>query len=226
VKIILFGATGMVGQGALRECLLDPGVTEVLIVGRTSSGRKHAKIREIVHKDLYDLSPIAPQLAGYDACFFCLGVSSVGMSEADYTKVTNGLTLAVARVLAQQNPQMVFLYISGAGTDSTERSKTMWARVKGRTENDLLREPIRAAYMLRPGYIQPMHGVKSKTPLYRVFYVVLSWLYPVIRLVARKYAITTEDLGRAMIQIAKSGAPKHILENSDIEALASTQPIG
>jgi hypothetical protein len=148
------------------------------------------------------------------------------MSEADYTKVTNGLTLAVARVLAQQNPQMVFLYISGAGTDSTERSKTMWARVKGRTENDLLREPIRAAYMLRPGYIQPMHGVKSKTPLYRVFYVVLSWLYPVIRLVARKYAITTEDLGRAMIQIAKSGAPKHILENSDIEALASTQPIG
>ncbi len=226
MKVILFGATGMVGQGALRECLLDPDVAEVLIVGRTPSGRKHAKIREIVHKDLYDLPPIAPQLAGYDVCFFCLGVSSVGMSEADYTKVTHDLTLAIAQVLAQQNPQMVFLYISGAGTDSSERSKTMWARVKGRTENDLLREPFRAAYMLRPGYIQPMHGVKSKTPLYRVFYVVLSWLYPVIRLVARKYAITTEDLGRAMIQIAKSGAPKHVLENSDIEALASTQPIG
>jgi uncharacterized protein YbjT (DUF2867 family) len=221
MKVILFGATGMVGQGTLRECLLDPDVKEILIVGRTPTGRKHAKIREIVHKDLYDLSPIASQLTGYDACFFCLGVSSVGMSEADYTKVTHDLTLAVAHVLVQQNPQMVFLYISGAGTDSTEQSKTMWARIKGRTENDLLREPFRAVYMLRPGYIQPMHGVKSKTPLYQVFYMVLSWLYPVIRLVARKYAITTEDLGRGMIKIAKSGAPKRVLENSDIEALVS-----
>ena len=221
MKVILFGATGMVGQGTLRECLLDPDVKEILIVGRTPTGRKHAKIREIVHKDLYDLSPIASQLTGYDACFFCLGVSSVGMSEADYTKVTHDLTLAVAHVLVQQNPQMVFLYISGAGTDSTERGKSMWARVKGRTENDLLREPFRAVYMLRPGYIQPMHGVKSKTPLYQVFYMVLSWLYPVIRLVARKYAITTEDLGRGMIKIAKSGAPKHVLETSDIEALVS-----
>jgi uncharacterized protein YbjT (DUF2867 family) len=221
MKVILFGATGMVGQGTLRECLLDPDVKEILIVGRTPTGRKHAKIREIVHKDLYDLSPVASQLTGYDACFFCLGVSSVGMSEADYTKVTHDLTLAVAHVLVQQNPQMVFLYISGAGTDSTEQSKSMWARVKGRTENDLLREPFRAAYMLRPGYIQPLHGVKSKTPLYQAFYVVLGWLYPVIRLVARKYAITTEDLGRGMIKIAKSGAPKHVLENSDIEALVS-----
>jgi uncharacterized protein YbjT (DUF2867 family) len=219
LKIILFGATGMVGQGALRECLLDPDVTEVLIVGRSTTGRKHAKIQEIVHKNLYDLSPIAPQLAGYDACFFCLGVSSVGMSEADYTKITHDLTLAVAHVLAQQNPQMVFLYVSGTGTDSTERGSSMWASVKGRTENELLREPFRAAYMLRPGYIQPMHGVASKTPLYRIFYVVLSWLYPVLRLAARKYVITTEDLGRAMIKIAKSGAPKRVLENSDIEAL-------
>jgi uncharacterized protein YbjT (DUF2867 family) len=219
LKIILFGATGMVGQGALRECLLDPDVTEVLVVGRSSLGRQHAKIREIVRKDLYDLTPIAPQLAGYDACFFCLGVSSAGMNEADYTKVTHDLTLAVAHVLAQQNPQMVFLYVSGTGTDSTERGKSMWARVKGRTENDLLREPFRAAYMLRPGYIQPMHGVKSKTPLYRVMYVALSWLYPVLRLVARKFVITTEDLGRGMITIAKSGAPKQILENSDVQAL-------
>jgi uncharacterized protein YbjT (DUF2867 family) len=223
MKVILFGATGMVGQGALRECLLDPDVTEVLIVGRTPTGRQHAKIREIVHKDLYDLSPIASQLAGYGACFFCLGVSSVGTNEADYTKITHDLTLAVARVLVQQNSQMVFLYISGTGTDSTERGKSMWARVKGRTENDLLREPFRAAYMLRPGYIQPMHGVKSKTPLYSVFYLVLGWLYPLIRLVARKYAITTEDLGRAMIKIAKAGAPKRVLENSDIAALVSTR---
>jgi uncharacterized protein YbjT (DUF2867 family) len=220
LKVILFGATGMVGQGVLRECVLDADVTEVLVVGRTPIGRNHVKIREIVHKDLYDLSPIASQLTAYDACFFCLGVSSVGMSEADYTKITHDLTLAVARVLAAQNPQMTFLYISGTGTDSTERGKTMWARVKGRTENELLREPFRAAYMLRPGYIQPMHGVKSKTPLYQIFYVGLSWLYPVIRLLAKKYAITTEDLGRAMIKIAKSSAPKHILENSDIEALS------
>ena len=219
MKVVLFGATGMVGQGVLRECVLDPDVKEVLVVGRTPIERSHPKIHEIVHKDLYDLSPIASQLTGYDACFFCLGVSSVGMNEADYTKITHDLTLAVARVLAQQNPQMVFLYISGAGTDSTERGKSMWARVKGRTENELLREPFRAAYMLRPGYIQPMHGVKSKTPLYRAFYVVLSWLYPLIRLVARKYAITTEDLGRGMVKIAKSGAPKRILENSDIEAI-------
>ena len=223
MKVILFGATGMVGQGVLRECLLDAEVSEVLIVGRTQTGRSHGKIREIVHKDLFDLNSIAPQLSGYDACFFCLGVSSVGMSEADYTLVTHDLTLAVAQVLAQQNPQMIFEYVSGTGTDSTERGKSMWARVKGRTENELLREPFRAAYMLRPGYIQPMHGVKSKTPLYRVFYVMLSWLYPVIRLFARKYAITTEDLGRGMIKIAKSGAPKTILENSDIEALASTR---
>jgi uncharacterized protein YbjT (DUF2867 family) len=223
LKVILFGATGMVGQGTLRECLLDPEVTEILVVGRNPIGRKHAKIREIVHKDLYDLSPIASQLAGYDACFFCLGVSSVGMSEAEYTKVTHDLTLAVARVLAPLNPQLTFLYVSGAGTDSTERGNPMWARGKGRTENDLLREPFRAAYMLRPGYIQPMHGVQSKTPLYRVFYVVLSWMYPVIRLVARKYAIATEDLGRGMIKIAKTGAPKRVLENSDIEALVSTR---
>jgi uncharacterized protein YbjT (DUF2867 family) len=219
LKVILFGATGMVGQGALRECLLDADVTEVLIVGRTATGRSHAKIREIVHKDLYDLSPIAPQLAGYDACFFCLGVSSVGMSEPDYTQITHDLTLAVARALVQQNPQIVFVYISGAGTDSTERGKAMWARVKGRTENDLLREPFRAAYMLRPGYIQPLHGVKSKTPLYSAFYVVLSWMYPVIKAVAPKFVTTTEVLGRAMLKIAKSGAPKRILENSDINAL-------
>jgi uncharacterized protein YbjT (DUF2867 family) len=219
VKVILFGATGMVGQGTLRECVLDPDVTEVLVVGRNPIGRTHGKIREIVHKDLYDLSPIASQLTGYDSCFFCLGVSSVGMSEADYTKITHDLTLSVARVLASLNPQTVFLYVSGTGTDSTERGKSMWARVKGRTENELLREPFRAAYMLRPGYIQPMHGVKSKTPLYRAFYVALSWLYPVIRALAPKYAITTEVLGRAMIKIAKSGAPKRILENSDIEAV-------
>jgi uncharacterized protein YbjT (DUF2867 family) len=219
MKVILFGATGMVGQGALRECLLDPDVTEVLVAGRGPLGRQHAKIREIVHKDLYDLSPIALQLAGYDACFFCLGVSSAGMNEADYTHVTYDLTLAVAHVLAQQNPQMAFLYVSGAGTDSTERGRSMWARVKGRTENELLREPFRAAYMLRPGYIQPMHGVKSRTPLYNAIYMGFSWLYPVVKAVAGKYVLTTQDLGHAMIKIARSGAPKHVLEIADIKAV-------
>jgi uncharacterized protein YbjT (DUF2867 family) len=219
MKVILFGATGMVGQGALRECLLDAEVAEVLVVGRSPLGRKHAKIREVVQKDLYDLSPIARQLAGYDACFFCLGVSSAGMREADYTRVTHDLTLAVAHVLAEQNPGMVFLYVSGAGTDSTERGRSMWARVKGRTENDLLREPFRAAYMLRPGYIQPMHGVKSRTPLYGALYAIFGWLYPVVKAVAAKYVMSTEDLGRAMIKISKAGAPKRVLEIADIKAL-------
>jgi uncharacterized protein YbjT (DUF2867 family) len=219
MKIILFGATGMVGQGALRECLLDPGVSEVLVVGRSSIGRQHAKLREVVHADLFDLSPIAAQLAGYDACFFCLGVSSAGMSEAEYTRVTHDLTLSVARVLVRQNPGMTFLYVSGAGTDSSERGRSMWARVKGRTENDLLRLPFAAAYMLRPGYIQPMHGIKSKTALYRVMYVFFAPLYPIVKAIVPKYVTTTEDLARAMIKISRNGAAKRVLEGSDLNAL-------
>jgi len=219
VRVILFGATGMVGQGALRECLLDPGVMEVLVIGRSATRQQHPKLREVIHDDLFDLSSIAAQLAGYDACLFCLGVTSAGMSEADYTLVTHDLTLSVARTLAQLNPSMTFLYISGAGTDSSEHGRSMWARVKGRTENDLLRERFKAAYMLRPGYIQPMHGIKSKTPLYRAIYPIVAPLYPVLKVLAPKFVTTTEDLGRAMVTIAKSGAPKSVLEVPDINAL-------
>ena len=219
MRVILFGATGMVGQGALRECLLDPGVMEVLVIGRSATRQQHPKLREVIHDDLFDLSSIAAQLAGYDACLFCLGVTSAGMSEADYTRVTHDLTLSVARTLAQLNPSMTFLYISGAGTDSSEHGRSMWARVKGRTENDLLRERFKAAYMLRPGYIQPMHGIKSKTPLYRAIYPIVAPLYPVLKVLAPKFVTTTEDLGRAMVTIAKSGAPKSVLEVPDINAL-------
>jgi len=219
VRVILFGATGMVGQGALRECLLDPGVMEVLVIGRSATRQQHPKLREVIHDDLFDLSSIAAQLAGYDACLFCLGVTSAGMREADYTRVTHDLTLSVARTLAQLNPSMTFLYISGAGTDSSEHGRSMWARVKGRTENDLLRERFKAAYMLRPGYIQPMHGIKSKTPLYRAIYPIVAPLYPVLKVLAPKFVTTTEDLGRAMVTIAKSGAPKSVLEVPDINAL-------
>jgi uncharacterized protein YbjT (DUF2867 family) len=219
MKVILFGATGMVGQGVLRECLLDPDIAEILLVGRGATGQRGPQLREIVHPDLFDLSPIAGQLKGYDACFFCLGVSSAGMKEAEYRHVTYDLTTAVARVLAQQNPGMTFLYVSGAGTDSSEAGRSMWARVKGKTENDLLKLPFAAAYMLRPGYIQPMHGIRSRTGWYRAVYAVVAPVYPLLRAVFGKYVTTTETLGRAMIKIAKHGAQKQVLEVQDINRI-------
>jgi uncharacterized protein YbjT (DUF2867 family) len=209
----------MVGQGVLRECLLDPEIAEVLAIGRSATGQQHAKLRELVRDDLFDLSDIAPSLAGYDACFFCLGVSAMGMKEAEYRRVTYDLTMSVARILAQQNPAMTFLYVSGAGTDSSERGRTMWARVKGKTEDDLLRLPFAAAYMLRPGYIQPMHGIRSKTGWYQALYTVVAPTYPLWKALFGKYVTTTEDLGRAMIKIAKRGASKRVLENQDINAM-------
>lgn len=221
MKVILFGATGMIGQGALRECLLDPGVSAVLTVGRSATGQKHDKLREIVHADLFDLSPIAGELAGYDACFFCLGVSSAGMSEESYRRVTYDLTLAVARALAAASPGMTFLYVSGAGTDSTEKGRSMWARVKGALENALLAMaspggPFKAAYMLRPGYIQPLHGITSRTGLYRAVYAIGRPLYPALKALAPGWVTTTERLGRAMILIARHGAPKTVLEVRDL----------
>jgi uncharacterized protein YbjT (DUF2867 family) len=216
VKAILIGATGMVGQGVLRECLLDPEITEILAVGRVPTGKRDAKLHEIVQRDLFDLGSIAGRLAGFNACFFCLGVSSAGMKEAEYRNTTYDLTLSVARVLAEQNPGMTFLYVSGAGTDSSERGRSMWARVKGKTENDLLKLPFAAAYMLRPGYIQPMHGIRSKTGWYRALYAVMTPVYPLMKALLGKYVTTTEDLGRAMIRIAKHGSPKRVLENQDL----------
>ncbi len=209
----------MVGQGVLRECLLNPDVQQILSIVRTPSNQHHAKLRELVHKDFFDYSSIEPQLTGYDACFFSLGVSSAGMDEAKYTHLTYDLTLAAATALARLNPNMTFLYVSGAGTDSTERGRSMWARVKGKTENDLLKLPFHAAYMFRPGAIQPMHGIRSKTKLYQTFYTVLGPILPLLKSAFPKYITSTEQLGRAMLRVAKQGYPRPILETKDIDTL-------
>ena len=209
----------MVGQGVLRECLLDPDVEQVLSIVRAPSGRREPKLRELVHKDFFDLSAIENQLVGYDACFFCLGVSSAGMQEADYRRVTYDLTLAAAKTLARLNPDMTFIYVSGTGTDSSEKGRSMWARVKGKTENDLLRLPFKAAYMFRPAAIVPLHRVKSKTKLYQVFYTTLGPLLPMMYKVFPQCVTTTEQIGRGMLMVAKHGAPKSILENSDINMI-------
>jgi uncharacterized protein YbjT (DUF2867 family) len=216
MKIILFGATGMIGQGVLRECLLDNDVKSVLAIVRSEIRQRHEKLRALVHDDFFNFVTIGSELAGYDACFFCLGVSSAGMKEHDYTRVTYDITLTAARTLVELNPHMTFVYVSGAGTDSTEQGRSMWARVKGRTENALLRLPFKAAYMFRPAFIQPLHGIVSKTALYRVFYAILGRFYPLLKVLHPKYVTTTEQVGRAMIKIAKNGAPKTVLENQDI----------
>lgn len=225
MKVILFGATGMIGQGVLRECLADPEVERVLCLVRSPLEQTHEKLTVLTHKDFTDYSAVEAQLAGYDACLFCLGISSVGMSEADYTKVTYDYAIAAARALLKVNPAMTFEYVSGASTDGTAKGSVMWARVKGKTENDLLAMPFKAAYMFRPGYIQPLHGIKSKTPLYSAIYSVAGVaLYPLIRAVAPNYAINTEQLGRAMIEVAKHGAPKRVLEMPDLHAVLTTAP--
>ncbi|MFG2624690.1 epimerase [Streptomyces sp. NPDC048473] len=222
MKAIVFGATGMVGQGVLRECLLDEAVSEVLVAGRTATGVEHPKLREIVHPDLEELmsgAGIEDELSGYDACFFCLGVSSAGMKQEAYHRVTYDLTLTVARALAAWNPDLTFVYVSGQGTDSSEQGRTMWARVKGKTENHLLTLPMRT-YLFRPGYIQPMHGITSKTPLYRALYAVVAPLYPLIRKLAPNRITSTEQLGRAMITVATVGAPHHVLHAREINEAA------
>jgi len=219
VKVILLGATGMVGQGVLRECLLDPEVELIRAVGRNATQQHDPKLREILYPDLFDLSAIEPSLCGYDACFFCLGVSAAGMNEGAYRHVTYDLTISVAQTLAKLNPGMTFIYVSGAGTDGTERGRMMWARVKGKTENALLQMPFQAAYMFRPGYIQPLHGVRTKTKWYAAAYAIVGPLYPLWKLLFPKYVTTTECVGRAMLNVAKRGAPKRVLENQDINNL-------
>lgn len=216
MKVILFGATGMIGQGVLRECLLDPDVESVLAIGRNTPRQQHEKLRTLMHNDFLDFSSIKNDLSGYDACFFCLGASSVGMKELDYQRVTYDITLSAAQTLAKLNPNMTFIYVSGAGTDSSEQGRSRWARVKGRTENALLKLPFKAAYMFRPAYIQPMHGIVSKTMLYRFFYIVIGSLFPVLKVLYPKSVTTTEQVGRAMIKVAKYGAQKAVLENQDI----------
>jgi uncharacterized protein YbjT (DUF2867 family) len=216
MKVILFGGSGMVGQGVLRECLTDPGVEAVLSVGRSPLGVAHPKLREIIHKDFTDYSAIEPQLAGYDACFFTLGVSSIGMDAERYRHLTYDLTMTAAQTLARLNPGMVFTYVTGRGSDSTEQGSLMWARVKGKTENDLLKLPFKAAYMFRPAGIQPLHGVRSKTGWINAVYALTAPLLAVMVRVTPNYMTTSERLGRAMIKVARDGYPKPVLECEDI----------
>ncbi len=222
MRILLFGATGMVGQGVLIECLQASDVSLVQSVGRTVLDQQHPKLRDVVHKDLLDYSAIEPQLEGFDACFFCLGVTSAGKTEADYSHLTYDITLAAATTLARLNPQMTFVYVSGAGTDSTEKGRSMWARVKGRTENALLKLPFKAAYMFRPGIIQPLRGVRSKTSSYQIFYSLTRPLLPLLRALMPSTILTTQVMGQAMLAVARHGASKPVLEAADINAIAAT----
>lgn len=207
----------MVGEGVLHECLNHPDVEQVLVLGRKSGGVSHPKLSELIVTDFYDLSALEPQLQGYNACFFCLGISSVGMSEADFYRVTYTLTLSVAQTLSRLNSDMTFCYISGAGTDSTEKGRAMWARVKGKTENDLMKLPFKQVYNFRPGYLHPTPGLKNTLSYYKY----LSWLYPAFRTLFPNVVSTLRELGLAMIQAVQNGYPQPVVEVKDIRALAS-----
>jgi len=219
MKVILFGATGMVGQGVLRECLVEPDVERVLVVGRSPTGQQHAKLREVLHQDFTNFSAIESDLTGYDACFFCLGVSSVGMDAERYRHLTYDVTMAAANTLVRLNPDMVFTYVTGRSTDSTEQGPVRWARVKGKTENDLLKLPFKAAYMFRPAGIQPLHGVRSRTSWVNAIYVVAAPLLSYLARTSPKFMTTSEQLGRAKIKVARDGYPKPVLESEDINAI-------
>ena len=221
MKVIIFGASGMVGRGVLRECLLDAEVEAVLSIARSPIGQSDPKLREILHQDFTNFAPIERELAGWDACFFCLGVSSAGMKEADYAHVTYDFTLAAAAPLARLNPGMTFIYVSGEGTDSTAAGRSMWARVKGKTENALLALPFKAV-MFRPGAIQARHGIRSKARVYRVLYALLGWVIPLVKLFAPNQVTATDTVGRAMLVVAKRGAPKPILRTIDINTIGKT----
>ncbi len=217
IRAIIFGATGMVGEGVLYESLKHPDVESVLVIGRRSCNVKHGKLKELIHSDFFDYTSIRENLGGYNACFFCLGVSSVGMKEKEYTRITYDLTMRAAEALSQINPDMIFCYVSGAGTDSTEKGRLMWARVKGKTENDLMKLPFKAAYMFRPGYIKPIKGLRNSYTISRV----LGITYPVLKVLFPMYVCTLEEVGIAMINASMKGYSKTILENEDISELAN-----
>lgn len=206
----------MVGEGVLHICLQDPRIEKVLVMGRRSCEVEHAKLKEIVHPDLFDLTAVEGQLSGYDACYFCLGVSSVGMSADDYFRTTYTLTMHVGETLSRLNPQMTFCYISGAGTDSSEKGRSRWARVKGKTENDLMKLPFRQVFALRPGFIKPIEGMKRTNPLYKY----VSWLFPISRTIYSRGFCTLEELAKAMIHLTLHGYPKPVIEGDDILKLA------
>lgn len=221
IKILLFGASGMVGTAVLRECLADPQIAAVVTLGRSAPALHSAKLLHILHADLLNYEPVESSLQGIDACFFCLGVSSAGMSEEAYRRITFDYTMAAANTLLRLNPQATFVYVSGAGTDSSATGRIMWARVKGRTENALLALPFAAAYMLRPGIIQPLHGIQSKTRSYRIFYSLCAFLLPLLRALFPAHVLTTTQIGTAMLNLAKRGYAKRILESRDILAVAN-----
>jgi uncharacterized protein YbjT (DUF2867 family) len=220
MNVVLFGATGMLGQGVLRECLLAADVARVLTIGRHRTGLQHPKLHEVVHVDLWHYDSIEEQLRDSDACFFCLGVTSAGMQEPDYERITYGIATAAAAALCRNNPGLTFVFVSGAGADSSERGRIMWARVKGKTENAILRLPCKS-YVFRPGVVLPMHGERSRTTAYRVLYSVTQPLLPVLKRLWPNQILTTEQFGRAMLDVARRGAPKRVLETSDINAITS-----
>ncbi|MDH3267948.1 MAG: NAD-dependent epimerase/dehydratase family protein [Ignavibacteria bacterium] len=216
IKAIITGTTGMVGEGVLHECLQHPDVESVLVINRKSCGVKHQKLKEIIHKDFFDMSSIENQLAGYNACYFCAGVSSVGKKEDEYKRITYDLTMNFANTLVKLNSDMTFCYVSGVGTDSTEKGRSMWARVKGKTENDLLKLPFKAAYMFRPGYIQPVIGLKNAYKIYKIF----TPIYPVLKRLFPKYVVALEEIGLAMINVTLFGSNNKILECKNIVQLS------
>ncbi|HET9135424.1 MAG TPA: NAD-dependent epimerase/dehydratase family protein [Candidatus Kapabacteria bacterium] len=219
MKVIVTGVTGMVGEGVMHECLLDSSIEEVLVVGRRPSGFSHPKLKELVAPDMFDLSAIESNLSGYDACYFCLGVSSIGMSEEDYRHITYDLTMNFAKTLLSRNPAMSFCYVSGKSTDGSENGKLMWARVKGKTENDLIKLGFKQAFAFRPGIMEPTLGLKNTLKGYKF----LSWLIPILRVIYPSGISTLAAVGRAMINVTRHGYPKQVMEVADIKAAASNE---
>lgn len=217
IRAIITGATGMVGEGVLHEALLHPDVEKVLVINRRPCGYTHPKLEEIIHKDFFNITPIADRLRGYNACFFCLGVSSIGMKEPEYYKSTYILTLHVAGVLSQQNPDMTFCYVSGKSTDSSENGRLMWARVKGKTENDLMKLPFKKVYLFRPGFMKTTPGLKNTLPAYKY----VAWIYPIGKTLFPGSFGTLRDVGLAMINAVQKGYPSQHLEVKDIARLAA-----
>ena len=207
----------MVGEGVLHECLIHPQIENVLVINRKPCGIQHPKLKEIIHADFFNLSPIKNELSGYDACFFCLGVSSVGMKEPDYFKLTYTLTLHFAEIVSEVNSNMVFCYISGAGTDSSEKGRMMWARVKGKTENDLMKLPFKKVYNFRPAMLEPTKGLKNTLSLYKYF----GWMAPILRLLAPNQISTLQQLGKSMIFVTINGYKKQNFDVKDIKETGS-----
>ena len=222
LKVIITGATGMIGEGVLYECLNHPEVDKVLVITRKSCGYSNPKLTEIIHDNFMDFSSISDSLKGYNACYFCLGVTSVGKSEAEYTKLTYSLTLGFATILASLNPDMIFCYISGANTDSTDKGRSMWARVKGKTENDLMKLPFKQVYNFRPGGIEPFLPLKPTQTYYKT-YRYLGWLFSLMKVIAPGYVIKLKDLAAAMINASLMGYSKNILEMKDMKLLAKAK---